>query len=223
MKTIAKLFMLSLMTLAFIIISCTKEGPEGPAGEQGISGQDGLDGMDGADGQNGTNGTDGNANIQSGTVILNNEDWEWLGIRYWFFTSEAAINKFTRSAELTIPEISQDIYDNGLVLVYLKVQQSYRPLPIIWDRGDYNTHIEFEYNNESLILHYFFDRTGNTFPPNLETYDIRSDIFKYIIIQGNPITGKSTVSKDIILQKMVKAGVDVNDYKQVADYFGLDY
>ncbi len=49
-KKITQYLMMSLMLLAGVLTSCTKEGPAGPAGANGTNGKDGTDGTDGTAG-----------------------------------------------------------------------------------------------------------------------------------------------------------------------------
>ncbi len=95
--------------LSLVILGCETEGPIGPAG------QDGIDGTDGTDGK------DGNANVRSITKFVAPSDWTPSG---------TAGEDLFFYYEITIPEITNDIVQNGAVMVYLKADNSpYYALP----------------------------------------------------------------------------------------------
>ncbi len=83
------IFYFTILATVFMF-SCTKEGKVGPQGPAGI---------------NGTNGTDGNANVHSYTYNGASANWALSAPNYY--------------CDLTVPEITQSIIDNGAVLVYL--------------------------------------------------------------------------------------------------------
>lgn len=80
--------------LAFIIalnVSCSAE--------DGADGMDGVDGLQGPPGPAGQDGVDGNSNVT--TVILEDVSLQ-LGLN-----------------EISVPQLTQDIFDEGLVYVYI--------------------------------------------------------------------------------------------------------
>lgn len=96
MKRLQKTLMYLFIATAVAFTSCSPEdgadGMDGAPGEQGIAGQDGADGQD---------GEDGNANVIS--ILLTNQ------------TISNGDNIFD------IPELTQDIVDNGFVYGYITV------------------------------------------------------------------------------------------------------
>ena len=216
MKNTMKLLLICFLTTSFISLnSCSPEdgqdGAQGPQGPQGVAGQDGVDGQD---------GEDGNANVQTGTVDLVNEDWLWNS-NYSFSigaNGSSTTSWFTRYADLTVPEIDMDIDENGLVLVYFKPTSNsgWTPLPFQFNAfgSDYFTHIVYESSVGNIRLHYFWTPNQGATPTNLSTFIIAPHTFKYVVIQG------TAVGKD--------AGYTLNDYKKMSyedlmDHFGLDY
>jgi hypothetical protein len=103
-----RLLSLSSLALAFIFVSCTKEGPEGPVGASGAQGPAGLPGATGPAGPAGP------------------------GVTYsaWFLTGagweepdpsdpddfHGEVFQFNRAA----PSVTQAVIDQGIVLAYMK-------------------------------------------------------------------------------------------------------
>ena len=100
------LFFLLLMAGMTTLISCTKEGQRGPAG------------LDGQDGTNGTNGQNGNANVKSLTIDILESQWtdEGPGIA---------------QLELDAPILTEEIVNNGSVMVYLGTSGFWYALPVV--------------------------------------------------------------------------------------------
>lgn len=100
-STFTRIALFSVMAL-FTAIAC-----QGPRGPQGPTGQDGRDGRD---------GQDGNANVISINYFVGEENWYEVGT--------PGETDFFLAADLDVPEINQDIYDNGLVLVYYRANDN---------------------------------------------------------------------------------------------------
>ena len=80
-------------------------GPAGATGAQGPAGPTGATGAQGPAGQNGADGQDGSANVSS--VLLTNKT--------------VILTGFT---QFSVPQITQDIVDKGLVLMYFRITGS---------------------------------------------------------------------------------------------------
>ena len=93
MKRLQKTFMYLIIAAAVAFTSCTPE--------DGVDGMDGAQGEQGIPGQDGQDGEDGNANVTS--ILLIDQ------------TISDGNNVFT------IPELTQDIVDNGFVYGYITV------------------------------------------------------------------------------------------------------
>lgn len=100
-------YVLLALVIAFTF-SCSEDGAVGP---QGTSGQNGTDGTDGTNGTDGTDGQDGNANVIS-------SDW-FTPSSYTLSTGFGGIKLLDH--DQAAPEITQEIIDNGVVLVYGKL------------------------------------------------------------------------------------------------------
>ncbi len=174
-------------------ISC--EGPEGPAGPAGPAGAAGADGQNGADGQDGADGMDGTAMVTSIVTDLSAE-----------FDVEAL--------EFPTPEITQDVIDNGVVLGYVSVDDVWYPLPAIPDDALLFFHISFSFTVGEAYLEFWDDPSLAEFYI-LEEGDLTS--FRLVIIEGS-----DTSSQSSILDDLNSNGVDVNSYKEVADFYNLN-
>jgi len=178
MKNAIKILMLACMSLSISMISCTKEGPEGPAGPAGPAGINGTDGVD---------GMNGNANVVS--VIFNDR------------LIEVGLNDFV------VPQITQEIFDTGLVLGYVTVSgnEFWETIPVVV--------------GGNVILDLDRIRLGGLSLTSTFTQTLN---FRFIIIASSSSTsGKSRV--ETIRERLEREGVDLNDYYAVMDYFGLAY
>jgi len=104
-----------------------------------------------------------------------------------------------------LPAISQDILGNGAVLAYLRPQGA-----------NFWYGIPYYYQSSSLTVYGIFPglvRLSSTF--NVSSYD-----FRFVVIEGTD----GLASKAISLERELKqAGIDISDFYQVADYYGLEY
>ena len=106
---------------AFVLIACSKEGPAGPQGPQGTAGPQGTQGAQGTPGTPGAQGPQGNANVISKTYSSTNYTWNKetiLGINF-------------RTIQIPVPEITAEIMNTGMVLVYVAATtDAWTPLPL---------------------------------------------------------------------------------------------
>jgi len=142
-----------------VVVQCT--GPEGPMGPKGNDGQDGLNGLNGVDGINYTH-----------SVIYDVEASEWTG----------DINGY--DAWLDVPEITEDIYYEGAVLVYRLIEDL--------DPKSFNL-LPYTYVDNALIIYMDYDAyIGGIDLIYKEVYDGVNDTpemaglmsFKIVIIEG---------------------------------------
>jgi len=147
------------LLLMAVVVQCT--GPEGPMGPKGNDGQDGLNGLNGVDGINYTH-----------SVIYDVEASEWTG----------DINGY--DAWLDVPEITEDIYYEGAVLVYRLIEDL--------DPKSFNL-LPYTYVDNALIIYMDYDAyIGGIDLIYKEVYDGVNDTpemaglmsFKIVIIEG---------------------------------------
>lgn len=154
-------------------------GHEGPMGPPGYDGQDGLDGIN-----------------YTHSVIYDVDPADWDG------------NLDGYNAVLDVPEITEDIYYNGAVLVYRLIEtepKSFNLLPYTF--VDNALAIYFDYDayvgNINLIYKEVFDLVNDTPEPE----DLMS--FKIVIFEGIPLATLKTM-------------VDVKDYNAVSKMFHVE-
>ena len=147
MRRIAQLSVLVWLSLS--TLSCSKKEVVGPAGPQGPTGGQGTPGT------NGTNGTNGNANVIS-TNNVTTTNW----------TQESS-NIYSKT--LLVPAITQDIVDNGSVLVFYKdTDNMWNLLPLTIGK---NITLYSFYLGKVDLLNYNTDFSANT-NPGAKTYRI---------------------------------------------------
>lgn len=116
-----------LIALVALFIAC--EGPVGPQGDQGLQGIPGEDGLPGV------------ANI---TVVT-----------FSFLSSQIDTSGRGGIYTRTMSEITQEVVDNGVVLVFREVVGYWTPLPIT-ESYDYGNDLEVDETIETTYLY----RTG---------------------------------------------------------------
>jgi len=209
MKTLKYLFLVTL-TIVFLA-ACTKEGPAGPTGPAGPAGPTGLTGATGSAGSNGTNGTNGtNGNANVITISLLTADITW--------TAGSFFGRTANTYALTNTGVNSDIIDHGTVLGYYRTSSTWSPLPFYWENnaGTSRQSVVFTYALNTITL-WAWATSGALIPSVLSEY-------RFLLITDNTVTpAKGVSASSEILDKFKKAGVDVNDYYEVMDYFGLDY
>ncbi len=173
---------------------------EGPQGTNGVNGVNGSDGADGSD------GTDGNANVTTVSLLLADITW----------TEGSYLGRTANIFDLTESAVSQDVIDHGTVLGYCFLSTRWWALPFTWESngGTLTEHILHSYALNTISL-YAYNTDGAITASGIYEY-------RFLIITDNTVT-KSVSSGETILDKLSNAGVDVNSYYEVIDYFGLEY
>jgi hypothetical protein len=151
-------------------------------GPRGFDGEDGLDGIDGIH--------------YTHTAIYDVEASEWDGDANGYL------------AFLDVPEITEDIYYNGAVLVYRLIEVdpiSFNMLPYTYVDNTFTIYLDFDayIGGINLIYKEILDGVNDTFAPE----DLMS--FKVVIIEGLPLA-------------KVKELVDIRDYNAVVKTFKID-
>jgi hypothetical protein len=125
-KLISRLSLLAL--LPFLMTSCV-----GPRGPQGPPGQDGRD---------------GNANVFSINYEVLIEDWYDVGT--------PGTDEFFLAVDLDVPEITSDIVENGVVLVYYRADLNspwlFLPYTFISHKDGYVEKLDFIYDLQFVGL-----------------------------------------------------------------------
>jgi len=171
------------------------QGPAGPAGPQGPA---------------------GNANVKTDVFTLGNADWLWNS-QYLFETGAGSYTEyFTRYSVRNNSNVTQDILDNGLVLIYF--QPSPVNNPNQWAPVPYQFDSSFGYTYNfvavtavgSVTMHFFFIQTSTTATlPQLSTFNMISRKFKIVTIAGQAAS-------------LMKANhIDIKNYNAVSKVTGL--
>jgi hypothetical protein len=206
-----RVYVRALLTLiavaALMAVSACGTGV-GPATVEGPPGPKGPEGPEGPEGPAGPPGEDGNANVVAAVVELSNDDW---GNGFYTFRhgSGANTSRAARVVELDVPEITQEIYDLGMVHVYMKVPDDLTGAPIAWAPlpyqflafgSAYYYNVAFTFDVEKLTLYYFHTtNTASETPPSPTTVTLPDKTFKYVI------TGARAI------ESMAREGVDSAD------------
>ena len=169
-------------------------GPEGPRGPQGPPGED------------------GNANVSGAVLEVTNDDWG-SGSYVYRHGQGANTSRTARVIELNVPEITQEIYDLGMVHVFLRVPESLVGEPVSWAPLPYQYlafgsayfyNLAYSYNVGKLTLYYYHTtNTEGDAPPSPATVTIPDKTFKYVITAAEA------------LESMAGEGVDLNDHDAV--------
>ncbi len=164
-------------------------------------------GPPGADGLNGTDGADGNANVI--TISLLETDITW--------TEGSYLGRISNVFTLDTAVVTQDIVDHGTVLGYCNLYDDiWYALPFTWENsGGTNRQYVFHSYFLNTIQLYAYQTTGLLDPGAINEY-------RFLLITDNTVN-KSVSGKQNILMQLENAGVDINDYYQVMDYYGLKY
>jgi len=207
---ISKYVLMSL--LAAFIISCD--------GEDGMDGRNGIDGINGTDGTNGTNGQDG-AQGPAGQDGANGADGQdgSANIDYLTFDLSAASGT---SFQLDSNPVSANVVENGTALAYLNVGDEWYQIPNqrILTNGFALIDIAtaFFKSGNQYIFRMNFLRSG--VPIAIGAGDL--DTLRLINITPSSNTSGKNINNDP-LNELIENGIDVTDFYQVIDYYGLEY
>ncbi|WP_127138288.1 collagen-like protein [Flagellimonas oceanensis] len=109
-----------------------------------------------------------------------------------------------------IPAISQDILDYGVVLGYLKQQNAthWYSMPFYYDGG----------SQPAGSVRIYRISLGSVVITN--TLTIGGYNFRFVVIEG--VSGATSKAMSVE-EELKQAGVDISDFYQVAEYYGLEY
>lgn len=148
-----------VMFSVVLMMACTKEGPMGPMGPMGPTGPTGPQGPA---------GNDGNANVASSTITVLPDDW------YWDETSWRV--------DFQYEAISSDIYNSGVVLVYMESNDTWRQIPMTFYYTDYDNEGNLIYCSSSLETS-FYEGGVSVFWTENDFYDgYRPDEHRFRIV-----------------------------------------
>ena len=207
-----KLFGFFLFALTLSFMSCKGEmgdigatGPAGVAGVDGAAGPAGPAGQDGRDGADGTNGTKGDKGDKGDDGNANVITSAWESIAY--SPTSGTFGAYNMNA----PEITLEVMDKAVILGYLRASGNVYGIPKVWA----NPSQVLDARIQEGIYRFQYYATNTWAPPAVEG--------RYVIIPpaGRVAAEGSTNPKAAVLQEFMDAGVDVEDYDQVAKYLEL--
>lgn len=221
---------LRILVLGTLLLSCSGEdgerGPEGPQGES-ITGKQGSPGINCWD-RNG-NGTGDITNDEdnedlNGDNVVNTLDCQGA-------TGDAGENG---NANVSYVDVSLSDFDNSSELVYtlgpdllpisdhtyLVYLKNFDDLWFQVPGGIFESNIVYtrSYFNEvegTLVINFYFTNSD-------ELVDIAQGNLVTLRIIAIALDTNSKSDQTTVLSELKTAGVDVNDYHAVADYFGLE-
>jgi hypothetical protein len=171
----------SYFLLVAVITSCIShdDGPMGPPGYDGQDGQDGLDGIN-----------------YTHSVIYDVDPGDWSG------------NLDGYQAVLDVPEITEDIYYNGAVLVYRLIElepRRFNLLPYTYVDNALSSYMDCDIFVGSINLYFkeVFNSINDTPAPDVLWS------YKIVIFEGIPLATLKTM-------------VDVKDYNAVTKMFHVE-
>ncbi|HTN06410.1 collagen-like protein [Agriterribacter sp.] len=183
-------FLMPVLAAALLMLSCTKEGPEGP---QGTTGTPGPAGPQGPQGTTGAPGPAGTAN-----VIYSN----WLSFQQLQRDTIVDATNF-KVNHLPAPDLTQNIIDRGVILVYWRYLTTVFQLPYTSDAGtgtgpDKTSTISYIPNpNVIYITRYTHDNTASIGFGSIQ--------FRYVLIPGGTAAGRNAgeTEKRVILNDKI--------------------
>lgn len=190
-----RLLSLLALSIAFIAVSCTKEGPEGPAGATGAQGPTGATGPTGPTGPQGPTGPAGPTGPTGpqgpiGTANVIYSPWTDFVAGTW----GAAVNEFgktVRNYGAAAPGVTASIITSGVVLVYWR--DAGLPNPQQMPSISYNiTQPVNQYLGFALLtgqIQIKFFNIDNTNDPG--TFSGAGNSYRYIIIPGGVAGGRT--------------------------------
>lgn len=160
-KTNVMKHLFCVLCVSILFIGCSAEdGNDGAMGPQGIDGTDGVDGTDGSDGETGT-----------ANVIYS----DWIASDF----ADPITDDFDQW-EIFAPELTQEIHDTGVILVYARVGTLIYPIPVTFFstiRENWNFRL-LDINDTLIAI-----RVNSTDGGVIGTPFLNED-FRYIIIPG---------------------------------------
>ena len=210
--------LLFLLALIVSVYACTgPAGEVGPQGSKGDQGDQGPQGPQGDQGPAGADGADGNANVISS---------DWFKPNAYVLTENIFGIDYIEYDQAA-PEITQDIIDSGVVLVYGMLngytstvwptnQVSLMPILLSYiSSGATQTDTWSAIISAGNVRIRFVNNT------NLYSTVSTNHSFRYVVIpssnaSGGRVAGLSTQS---VIDELNNAGVDINDIDEVLNYF----
>ncbi|WP_397363551.1 hypothetical protein [Olleya sp. R77988] len=160
--------------------------------------EDGADGPAEPAGANGIDGADGNANVQNIT-----------------FDASAFAGTFD---SVTITQLTQDVLENDAILTYLNTGSNWFPVPCPADSIGFDHAVDVTYSVGAIDFDYI-DSSGSS--ASITAGDLVSG--RVIIIESTSTTASRVNTTQKVFMELNAAGIDINDYEAVCNYYGIAY
>lgn len=172
--------------LAFVVMAC--EGEQGPTGPTG------------------------NANVVTGTFIV--DSLAWADTLWTYPIANGTVGRPARVFNQVVPGITSDIANNGTVFVYLHVPDgltfdlvNWTPLPF-HQAGLTNGYLvswKYAYAAGKIQLAYMHESTDNTAAPPASGVTLPDYEFKYVAMSGVPASVVAALAKETDPQRVLAA------------------
>lgn len=182
-----RLLSLLALAIAFIAVSCTKEGPEGPAGAtgaQGPTGATGATGPTGPQGPTGPAGPTGPTGPQGPAGTANVIYSPWFSPAAW---TTPGLSFSSSSFDKAAPGVTASIITSGVVLAYAQFVGDggvTRPLPTTLNNGALTYTAGFLIESAGNLRFTWNNIAGAAVPAT-------TNQFRYVIIPGSVAGGKT--------------------------------
>jgi hypothetical protein len=145
------------------------------------------------EGDQGPTGPAGNANVASGTFTLAPGAY---ANSFWFFSVEGG-NQGNRArvATVEVPEITEAVLNDGVVLVYLRIPSSPTTPADEWTLlpfhqggfgGGYLVSIKASVDEGRIRIGYVHESTSGSTPPDVYQASLPTYEFRWVVIGGPP-------------------------------------
>lgn len=193
----------AIISLAFLVSACTKTGPQGAQGPQGEKGDKG---------QKGDKGDTGSAN-----VIYS----DWFTAPEWdlLYFNTNGYDDYYRAFTESTPELTQDIFDKGVILAYIKTVGAPNIITLLpWTDAHENPGDPWIFSYDIFVGSIRFQFQNSIYPnydPDPYGYVSTDNQFRYILIPGsietNGLRGNSIMNKH----------PDYKNYDAVCKFYGI--
>ena len=203
MKTM-RFFTIMALVLGVFMASCT--GEDGMDGLDGINGVDGAVGPQGPQGEPGQDGTDGQDG-EDGNANVSNMSFDISTLNSSFY-------------DQNIPELTAEVIKQDVVIGYVSTLTSsgterWFALPVIGDSSSFQLDFNIAASISTGLYSIDFTNRADGTSFTITAGDLNE--LRVVIIDSS-----SKSSKSDILSELISAGIDINNYQQVADYFSLN-
>ena len=203
-----KIAFMAALLIGFTITSCTPEdgepGPVGPVGSVGPGGPQGPAGPRGPAGPQGPAGNDGATGPAGPAVIVKDTTFTIDSLDWKNPLAAQGQNSIFRRDTIALSMITQEIVDEGAVLVY----QSSSVTNIVWN---------------ALPVSQFVNVGGNFTSVNIQFSYSVGQLYMYHFTEAAVVLSFSDMLVKVVVipRSVLLEGVDLNDYEEVKSVYGI--